>query len=211
MLNLRENKLLYAFFGILFAVISLTSCGGKTFHDKDALLTYLRDESNAYLEHKTVNGVDYSLMYRPTDLLVLQELPENPTQKQIEALRKKYGKYLYFNLSMSKNEEELLSVAPQNMNEFASMVNTLSFGMREKVHLYNSSKDTLEMTDFVYPRMYGMSKTTTIMLVFPREEGKLKGEYLDFSIQDIGLLTGEVNFKIPIENIKNQPSLLFKN
>jgi hypothetical protein len=207
MRNLRENKLLYAFFGILFAVISLTSCGGKTFHDKDAFLTYLRDESNGYLKHKTVHGVDYSLMYRPTDLLVLQELPEKPSQKQIEALRKKYGKYLYFNLSMSKNEKELLSVAPNNMNEFAGMVNTLSFGMREKVHLYNSSKDTLEMTDFVYPRMYGMSKTTTIMFVFPRDEEKLKGDYLNFSIQDMGLLTGEVNFKIPLDNIKNEPTI----
>lgn len=209
MQNLRENKLLCAIIGIF--ILSLVSCGGKTFHDEQTFLDYLHDKSNGYLSQRTVNGVNYSLMYRPTDLLILQEIDGQPTKQQMESLREKYGKYLYFNLSMSKNEEELLSVAPRNMNEFAGMVNTLSFGMREKVHLFTQKKDTLEMTDFVYPRMYGMGKNTTIMFVYPRKKEYLKGEYLNFTIEDLGLLTGEVGFKVPIEIIKNQPKIYYKN
>ena len=46
------------------------------------------------------------------------------------------------------------------------MVNQLAFGMREKVHVYTQKKDTLEMLDYNYPRMYGMSPTTDILLIY---------------------------------------------
>ena len=163
-------------------------------------------------------------MYRPTDLLVKQELGDKVTERgslslstplktglvevsRSEELRKKYNKYLYFNLSMSINNQELLSVAPKNRNEFGVMVNQLAFGMGEKVHLYTQSKDTLELADFIYPRMYGMSKATTIMFVYPRDKDALKDEYLNFTIEDLGLYTGEVKFKIDTEKIKNEPQL----
>ena len=151
-------------------------------------------------------------MYRPTDLLVKQEL-ENTGFKHVdvEELRTKYEKYLYFNLSMSKNGKELLSTAPKNRNEFGTMVNQLAFGMQDKVHLFTETRDTIEMADFIYPRMYGMSRATTIMFVYPREEENLAKEMdLTFTIEDLGLFTGDVKFKINTENIKHEPKLSFK-
>ena len=89
------------------------------------------------------------------------------------------------------------------------MVNQLAFGMDQKVHLFTQSKDTLEMADFIYPRMYGMSRATTIMFVFPRETEPLNEAYLNFTIEDLGLYTGEVKFKIDTKKIKNEPKLKF--
>jgi len=184
------------------------NCNSKRFTDKDDLLAYLNDDDNGYVQHKSVNGVDYTLSYRPTDMLVNQELDDNANQEQINKLRDKYSKYMYFNLSMSMNNKELLSAAPKNRNEFSAMVNQLAFGMSDKVHLYTQSKDTLELADFIYPRMYGMSKSTTIMFVYPREEA-LQEETIHFTIEDLGMYTGEVKFKIPVETITNEPTLTF--
>jgi len=146
-------------------------------------------------------------MYRPTDILVKQELGDSINTGKLKILREKYKNYMYFNLSMSMNNQELLSVAPKNRNEFGAMVNQLAFGMSEKVHVYTPSKDTLELADFIYPRMYGMSRATTIMFVYPRDEKTLKDEYINFTIEDLGMYTGEVKFKVPTDKLNNEPQL----
>ncbi len=193
----------------LLLLVLLISCSNKTFNTEEELWTYLRDESNGFVQQKTVNGYNFSLVYKPTDLLVHQELGDNAEIDEIEKLRGKYGQYLYFNLSMSKDDKELLSVAPKTRNEFGTMVNQLAFGIGNKVHLFTQEKDTIELADFVYPRMYGMSRSTDILLVYPREERKLIGGDLSFTIEDLGIYTGEVNLKIPIKNINSEPKLKF--
>ena len=193
----------------LLLLVLLISCSNKTFNTEEELWTYLRDESNGFVQQKTVNGYNFSLVYKPTDLLVHQELGDNAEIDEIEKLRGKYGQYLYFNLSMSKDDKELLSVAPKTRNEFGTMVNQLAFGIGNKVHLFTQEKDTIELADFVYPRMYGMSRSTDILLVYPREERKLIGGDLSFTIEDLGLYTGEVKLKIPIKNINSEPKLKF--
>ena len=199
--------------GILLLILAMLifSCNKKTFHNETVLLEYIKEEPNGYTQHKTINGIDYTLMYRPTDMLVKQELGDSINSSKIQELREKYHKYMYFNLSMSKNNKELLSVAPKNRNEFGAMVNQLAFGMNEKVHVYTPSKDTLEMADFIYPRMYGMSRATTIMFVYPRDKNILEEPYLNFTIEDLGLYTGEVKFKIATDKIETEPMLSFKN
>ena len=191
---------------VQFAVLS---CSSSTFKTEAALLEYLKDEANGYVQHKTIQGVDYTLMYRPTDMLVKQELADSTDVAQIAKLRAKYSQYLYFNLSMSKNNQELLSVAPKNRNEFGAMVSQLAFGMQEKVHVFTPSKDTLALADYIYPRMYGMSGATTLLFVYPRAETHLKDAHLNFTIEDLGLYTGEVKFKIPIDKLQEEPRLKF--
>jgi hypothetical protein len=142
--------------------------------------------------------------------LVKQELGDRPSQTAVVKLRDKYNKYLYFNLSISRNNKELLSTAPKNRTEFGAMVNQLAFDMQHKVHLFTQTRDTLKLADYIYPRLYGMSNATTIMFVYPRDGKKLKDkEYLSFTVEDLGLYTGEVKFKIPVETLMNEPQLSF--
>ena len=195
---------------LVILLIIISSCSNQTFDTTEEIFAYITNPENEYQYQKTINGVDYTLQYKPTDLLVQQELGDSMNKKQIEALRKKYSKYMYFNLSMSMNGQELLSGVVQDKNKFGQMVNDLAFGMEEKVHLYTPQKDTLEMADFIYPRMYGMSSATTIMIAYPRQEKYLKHQHLNFAIQDLGLYTGEVKFKINTQQIQNEPQLSFK-
>ena len=76
--------------------------------------------------------------------------------------------------------------------------------MKNKVHLFNSKKDTIELLDYVYPRMYGMSKTTSMLFVYPRDEKKLKEKELNFTVEDLGMYTGEVKFKISNRRINSK-------
>jgi hypothetical protein len=190
---------------LLFTLISCTT----TFDSEAEMMEYIADESNEYRYSKNVNGVDYTLQYRPTDLLVKQELGDNADKKLVDSLREKYGKCLYFNLSMSINGQELLSNVVRDKQQFGQMVNDLAFNMDQKVHLLTAQKDTISMLDFVYPRMYGMTNSTTIMLVYPNDKQLLDQEYLNFTIEDLGFYTGEVTMKINPRKIQQQPKLNF--
>ena len=199
------------FFLLLISLCFVSCSKQKTFDSEDELWEYLNDPDNGYKQSKNVNNIDFSLLYKPTDALVAQELGEKTSDSLVKLLREKYNKHLYFTLSMSKNNKELLSVIPSNKNEFGAMVNQLAFGMSEKVHVYTQSKDTLVLKDYVYPRMYGMTTNTSILFVYEMNEKHSKEEYLNVSIQDFGFQIKNVKFKIPTKIIKNQPKLLFKN
>ncbi|WP_272149610.1 hypothetical protein [Tenacibaculum aiptasiae] len=198
------------YYVLLIGILLLSSCGTKSFDTKDEMWSYLQDTDHGYLQKKNVNNYDFSLLYKPTDLLVLQELGDVKDKEKIKKLRDKYSQYLYFTLSMSRNNKELLSTTPRNRNEFGRMVNELAFGMDKKVHVFTPKKDTLDLLDYVYPRMYGMSRATTMLFVYPRDKKYLKEEYLNLTIGDLGTYTGEVKFKIPTKLIKKEPKLNFK-
>ncbi|TCP24659.1 hypothetical protein EV195_10590 [Tenacibaculum skagerrakense] len=199
-----KNKISILIFSIVFM-----SCSNTSFDSKEKLWEYLRDVDNGYLHQKNVNGYDFSLLYKPTDLLVTQELNSSYTEEDVKKLRTKYKNYIYFTLSMAKNNKELLSTTPKNRQEFGAMVNNLAFGMGEKVHVYTAKKDTLELLDYVYPRMYGMSRSTDMLFVYPRDKKYLQDEYINITIGDLGTYTGEVKFKIPTQKIKNEPKINF--
>lgn len=203
MLNMTKNKLL-----VLLLVVFIYSCT-KSFETQEEMNNYIQDEDNGYHYKKTVADVDYVLQYRPTDLLVKQELGDDNNPSQIDRLRKQYSKYMYFNLSMSKNNQELLNGVAQDKAKFGQMVNELAFGMEERLHVYTPTKDTLALADFIYPRMYGMSNSTSIMIVYPRDEKYLKQDYLNFVIEDLGLETGDIKFKLNTKALINEPQLPF--
>nr|MBU3858455.1 hypothetical protein [Flavobacterium sp. MC2016-06] len=203
MLNMLKNKFL------LFLLLLFISSCSQTFETTEEMNDYIKEEDNGYNYKKTVADVDYILQYRPTDLLVKQELGDETNPAKVEKLRKHYSQYMYFNLSMSKNEQELLNGVAQDKAKFGQMVNELAFGMEKKLHVYTPTKDTLALTDFIYPRMYGMSNSTSIMIVYSRDPKYLKEEYLNFVIEDLGLDTGDIKFKINTKALTNEPQLRF--
>lgn len=195
---------------LLMGILFLTSCSNNTFNSSEELVAYIQEPDNGYHYTKTINGVDFSLLYKPTDLLVNQELGEEVVDNKINSLRTKYGEYMYFTVSMSKNNNELLSNVAGDKQKFGAMVNQLAFGMEQKVHLYTPKKDTIALADYIYPRMYGMSGATTMLFVYPREEKVTTSEFMTLTIEDLGFYTGEVKFKIPSKVFKNEPKLKFE-
>ncbi|KQC31617.1 hypothetical protein AAY42_05320 [Flagellimonas eckloniae] len=193
----------------VFVLVLGVSCKPKTFDSEKELFAYLKTEANGYHHEKVIGNISYALTYRPTDLLVKQELTEGFSNEKVDSLRKEYSNYLYFNLSMSANNQELLNATARNRNEFGVMVNQLVFGMGDKVHLISQKRDTIPMIDYVYPRMYGTDKSTNMLLVYPKEKKLLEQDYFFFSVQDFGFATGEVGFKIHTKPFLIEPQLNF--
>ncbi|AWX45720.1 hypothetical protein HME9304_02747 [Flagellimonas maritima] len=202
------NKSLKVLIFILL-VSMVSSCRSKSFDSKEALLVYLKDTDNGYHFQKSINGIDYSLTYRPTDLMVLQSTEDGPQTDNVAEFRKKYADYLYFNLGMSANGKELLSHNLGSRAEFGAMVNQLAFGMAEKVNLIGQQRDTLPLLDYVFPRTYGMGNRTNMLLVYERNPKAMQQDYILFTIRDLGFGTGEVSFKIDTKKIEYQPQLKF--
>jgi len=208
---LRNSSYFILFYFLLFNTV--VSCNKKTFNTKEELFVFLKEEANNFSQSKSINGIDFNLMYRPTDLLIAQEHTDIIIEKEIlKKLKNKYKNFIYFNLSLSKNNKEILTATPKTRTEFSALVNQLVFKMKDNVYLHtHESNDTIDMVDYIYPRLYGMTNNTTLMFVYPRKKEQLKGEFLDFVIKDIGLYTGDVKFKVPTTIINNEPQLLFKN
>lgn len=199
------NKL--SFFILLILVFY--SCGSKEFSSEEKLWSYVKNANNGYLQGKSVNGVNFTLLYKPTDLIVAQEIgTKDATQEEIDSLRNKYDKYAYFNLTISRGNQELLNSVAGDREKFGSMVHTLSFRMDTNIHLYSQSKDTIKMIDYIYPRMYGLSKNTSLLLVYPKEEIEGSQE-INMSIKDLGFGTGDVSFKYDQSLLKKNPHINF--
>ena len=196
---------------VILLAILFGSCRQNTFDTEAELWSYVKDMDNGYYYERQIGNVVYTLTFRPTDVLVQQVLGDIYSEKEVDSLREKYDDYLYFNLGMSANGQELLNSMAGDGNAFGSMVNQLVFGMAERVHLISQKRDTIPMADYIYPRVYGMSNNTNILLVYPKDTELFKGDYIHFTIEDLGLYTGEVGFKISSKKLKDQPKLNFKN
>ncbi len=193
----------------LLLLMVLFSCDSKSFETKEKLWAYLQNTENGYHFLKSVNGIKYALTYKPTDLLVVQELGNKESSASVDSLRKEYEQYLYFNLSLSANGQELLNTKAGNRAEFSAMVNQFVFGMGEKAYLISKKQDTLHSLDYIYPRMYGMGNSTDILLVYEKKAKFLEHDYMRFIVEDIGFGTGQISFKLNTEKFKNQPGLAF--
>ncbi len=193
----------------IFLILTFFACESKSFNSKEELMSHLKNTDNGYHFQKSVNGIDFSLTYRPTDLMVHQFIDGETETAEVEKLRKKYSDYLYFNLSMSANGKELLSQKAQNRAEYGAKVNQLSFGMADKVVLTDQKRDTLALLDYTYPRMYGMGRSTSLLLVYKNDDKAMQQEHLFLTVKDLGYGTGEVSFKVDTEKIKQQPQLKF--
>lgn len=196
---------------LLVALVLCAGCKQNAFTTEAELWAFVRNADNGYHYEKKVGNVSYSLTYRPTDVLVKQELGDLYTKKDVDSLRKKYQQYLYFNLSMSSHGQELLHSKVGDKSTFGAMVHQLAFGMTDKVHLISEKRDTIPMVDYVYPRMYGMANSTNLLLVYPKDQKLFNGKSLYVTVEDLGFATGEVRFKIPVKNLKEAPRLNFQN
>lgn len=199
----------FSFCLYLVGVLGFLGCAENSFKSEEELLEFLDDEENLFVNRKLINGIRFELLIKPNDLVVLQEAGKTFDVAIVDSLRNKFNPYLFLNLSISKNNQELLSNMGEGQEAFGTLVNTLSFELGDLVHLYSRSKDTIPLLDYVYPRMYGMSKSTSVLLVFNR--GKMNEmDSFTLSLEDFGLNTGEIKFKIDELQIFKQPQLDFE-
>ncbi len=188
-------------------ILCFSSCKNQEFSSRDQLYNYISKEDNGYLVVKQLGEVNVELMCKPTDLVVWENLPENFTKGMVENYRTQFEDNLYFLLRISVNNNDLLKQLPRDNNDFANWTNKLTFGMGQEVSLQNEKGEEFALKDYVYPRMYGSSRANTMMFIFSKTS-----DFTDdmiFTLNEFGLGTGELNFRISSDKIINQPKLEF--
>ncbi len=180
----------------LLTLLMLVSSCAKTFDTVEEMNEYIQDVDNGFSQTKIINGVRINLTYKPTELMVLQEISnKNYSEKQKDSLRNKYNKYIYFILSYSKDEKEILSTLTTSREQFNTVQNTLSFRMNQNTSLINNKNDTVPLIGYNFPRTYGMSRSTNLLFVFERNKQIEDSGKFYFNLSDIGIGIGDITFK----------------
>jgi hypothetical protein len=197
-----------AAFMLLLTGMSSFFLAQKVLNEKD-LSQYISVADNGLIKEKNIGDVKLKVLYKPSDLLVAQELRTN-AEENIEALKKKYQSYYYFILSISKQDSELERYYVRNGGDFSNKVEQLSFGMGQFLKIITSENDTLSMVDYVYPRMYGATRASSFILIFNNEKIR-KSSWFDLYFKYPDLEVGKQKFRFITSDIERCPQLDFKN
>ncbi|PXX95178.1 hypothetical protein DF185_22635 [Marinifilum breve] len=207
-MSIQTSKKKYLIYSIIGMVLFAFGCKKKL--TREELISYLNEPMNGLVKEKVINGVDIQLQVKHPDLYVDQHLkafPDSLRETKLYELKKQYEENLYLQLSLGINNNEILK-ALVNTPQYTTMVNRLSFGMRDFVVLTTNNKDTLLLKSCTYVPTYGMAKHNSVLFVFD-EQKIAQAESLKFRIKEMGLETGEVSFKLKTKDIKSIPNLNF--
>jgi hypothetical protein len=195
----------FSFF--LFTVMFFCSCE-KSSMTEEELQAYAQDADNGLLQKDSVHGLTIEVMNRPAGLLVAQELRNESalTDSLVKSVKAQYSKNLYFNLTLSVQDQDPL-LQSGSMSTFSSMLQTMAFQMDKFVFLTTSGKDTIPVGDFVYPRLYGMGRGSTVMFAFTGEELEKEKEWVEFHLLEFGMGSGNRKYHFDIKDLRDVPDL----
>jgi hypothetical protein len=193
------NRLLF-----LFLLLAIVGCDKAV--SPPELRSYIKDTRNGLQQSIVSRGIKVGLMYKPTDLLVSQEIDE-PVRDEglVTSLRNKYSTYHYFILSFSKNNGEVTD----DGSDPGALIQRLAFQMSKYVNLTNSERDTVSVADFTMDRTFGLASSTNVLLAFKRNSIQ-EGDWIQINIKEFGLGIGEQRFRFSVKDIVRAPKIEFK-
>jgi hypothetical protein len=183
----------------------LTACGQKQQTlSQEELKAYVLNPENGLSKTITKEGVKLFMQYKPKDLIIRQNLNTN-NKTEIDSLRKALAGYEYFVLGLSKNEREIEGAYAGNAAKYASVVQYLSSGISENIHLI-SNKDTVDIYETLYVPGYGSSGATSVLLIF--KEGYTKeDDEIKIVLDDYAFGTGKTEFAFDVNVLTHAPNL----
>ncbi|UXX79787.1 hypothetical protein N7E81_01525 [Reichenbachiella carrageenanivorans] len=189
----------------LIGLTLLMACNAPTHLSEKEMGQFILNPDNGLIKKKEVNGLDLQVYYKPTGMLVAQELDGKNDSIAYSKYYEKYDSYAYFILDLSSNEKNALYQSG-SYERFSENLQTLAFRMDQFTNLTTSASDTIPVADFIYPRMYGMSNSATVMFVFNNEK-LLQSDWVSFNLSEFGMGSGNQQFRFEIEDIQNVPKL----
>jgi hypothetical protein len=186
-------------------IVLVIGCKPQSFPSEKELIAYIQDEENGLKKTNDAGDYKVTVTYRPTDLLIMQEVGEKPTKEAVAKARKKYQNYFYFILSLSKSGKEALDQS-QGFGQYSEMVQKLSFRVPEFVNMTTSASDTIPVADFILNRTYGLGSSTDILVVFNKEKTKDQ-PWTQFNLNEFGMNLGNSRIRFKVSDLENCPRL----
>lgn len=186
--------------GILI-LIFLQGCGSSEASEGE-LRNYLQDPDNGLIKTAEDGSFKIEALYRPTDFILKQQMEKGSAQ-EIDSLRKAYGNYVYFLLSITKNDKDLETYFAYDLSSFANKISYLSDGFSASIRLEGEGRERA-IADYVYTRSYG-NGPSRFLLVFEKPTAK----DFDLIIEGYELGFGKVRLSFNLHDINKTPNLKF--
>ena len=177
----------------------LLACKQVDKKNAESVTKYINDSGNELHKVKEIDKLKYSLTYRPTILMVEQELGGKIEEQAAKKAYAKYKPYYYFILNMSVDDKDALYKGSASQAQFSENIQKFSFQMGDYVYAY-TDKDTIGLADFYTPNMYGYAKSTQVLLVFDR--AKIKEKHFNINIEELGFGVGRQTFEFNKDDLE---------
>ncbi len=201
--SIRLGKFVLIGAGLLTAT---WACRPKTLSETE-LLAYVKESANGLSKTYNLKPYEVTATLRPTDLVVQQLTDQQTTAKQKDSLQKVYAKYWYFNVGFSADKQDLLNVLQvQNYSKFSEILQVISYRMPTYAYLTTSQQDTIPLADYSYLRLYGMTRSTDVLLVFDKQKAQ-QTDWVQLNINEFGAGIGDVRLRFNTKDLESTPKL----
>jgi hypothetical protein len=189
---------------ILYIMIfNLFGCQSKYVDEKE-LKAYVMEPKHGLIKKVEKGGIALEMLYKPVDLIVMQELDDSQNPNERLSTISKYDSLDYFILTISRRGQEIEN-SFVNSSQFVEVINYLGGGISEDISLVIGDEIN-KVLSVAYVGSFGMANKTQIMCVF---NSFLLSKHGNASIHfdDSILGTGLNIFEFSIDQIKKTPRL----
>lgn len=187
-----------------------TSCTSNL--DQAHYLAYLTDPKHGLTLTQETDGATITCTYRPTDLVVSQELASNEGDSRslmVDSVRKAYATKLYCFLSLARDGGEIENANIRDETALGQAISYLNNGIAQDVFVRGLGQpDSVAALASTYPRQYGNTGRSTVLLVFPATHLDVsRGFTCSFRDSQFGL--APVRFVFTASSLRALPRLQF--
>ena len=195
------------FISTIIGAIALVGCSNNI-NTSFEYKKWCANQENGLVKTKQIGHLHFYVQRKPKALVALAELEEHPTLNQ-DSLIQIYAGSDYYMLDISwkdeNNTEQPLRGKLTNYQEYAELVNQLSYSIAQNIKLEYEGEQ-IEPSIVHYEPGYELARSNRFMISFPAQQD-LKASRFVFNDQYFG--TGVQKFKFDeITNIPELPSLL---
>lgn len=187
----------------------LTSCG-TTPLPLASYRAYLADPTNGLTHTTEANGVTITCTYRPTELLMAQDIANTPTATSAirDSLTRAYAGKTYCTLTLARQGSEIENQFVNDPATYQQVLTYLNTGITADAFLVTTSRDSVAAAASMYVRQYGTTGHSTLLLVFDTHQlTPAHGFHITLRGQRLGL--GTLRFPFSAHDLATLPSLKF--
>lgn len=178
---------------------------------KEEYLEWVRDPENGLYREEEIDGLTFSVFYKPLDYVILQELASSGVAiDSFASYKKQYEGLQYFTLTIKSSQDaDLLKHAITSERNYYQRIDYCSFRMQNDLQLVQGS-DTLACKLFHYERTYQVAPYTNFILAFEDNStpntSLVHDKTLVFHDQAFG--RGIVKLKLKANDLNKVPKLV---
>ena len=187
----------------------LASCG-TTPLPLEAYRAYLADPAHGLTHTAEANGATVTCTYRPTDLLVWQDLTSMPATNPAtrDSLTRAYAGKTYCTLTLARQGSEIENQFINEPATYQQVLTYLNTGIAADAFLATTPRDSVPAAASMYVRQYGTTGRSTLLLVFDTHQfTPRRGFHLTLRGQRLGL--GTLRFFFTASDLAALPPLKF--